>query len=318
MAGWLTRWLGAITIGAALLAGLGACGPVRAVCGEGAPPERLADRPPLVYTCLLQRHGEAWHHNLFELTRPGAVRLTDRFAEDEGPAADPTGSRLAYSTTLQGAPEIYVANADAQHPVAHGVAPGGQSDPAWSPDGRSIVYASGQDGLHHPLGVAGSESHLYVLTVSGDHTRRLTDGPTYDAEPAWSRTGGRIAFTTDRDGRFEIASVNPQGGALEILTSSGGARWPTWSPNGKQIAFQSTADADGSGPAAIWVMDADGSHSHEVTDGAEPAWSPDGKWIAFVRSTPVGTDLWMIPPAGGKVVRLTDDAGTKHRPTWLS
>ena len=90
---------------------------------------------------------------------------------------------------------------------------------------------------------------------------------------------------------------------------------PTWSPDGKQIAYQSSSTLDSAD--SIWIMDANGAYPHYLTSGSRPSWSPNGRWIAFVRDTSQGSDLWMISADGGHAVRITDDAGLKGRPTWV-
>jgi Tol biopolymer transport system component len=93
---------------------------------------------------------------------------------------------------------------------------------------------------------------------------------------------GRIAFAYDRDGNFEIYTIDADRHNLTRLTDDPGADYfPEWSPDGTRIAFSS----DRSGTPQIYVMDADGTNITQLTDGqqadTQPTWSPDGSEIAF-------------------------------------
>jgi len=162
---------------------------------------------------------------------------------------------------------------------------------------------------------------------------------------------GKIAFVSQRDdpdpqscskGRgcnYEIYVMNPDGSALTRLTNNpANDRFPTWSPDGRRIAFSREKDiyvmnADGNnqtrltnatslvmgldwssdgqriifslsetpGKSGVYVMNMDGSDLTRVTDGAWPAWSPNGKRIAFSRD-----------PYGRLSVMSVDDSGLTH------
>ena len=73
---------------------------------------------------------------------------------------------------------------------------------------------------------------------------------------------------------------------------------PTWSPDGRRIAFERGVPGD------IFVMNADGSGARrlgsDTCDETQPAWSPDGRWIAYSRRAPGTTlrELWLVRPDG--------------------
>jgi TolB protein len=122
----------------------------------------------------------------------------------------------------------------------------------------------------------------------------LTSGPQNDNFPAWSPLGDRIAFTSDRDGDYEIYSVRPDGGDLKRLTRSpGNDAHNTWSSDGQWIAFASTRTGfrdesllhpyNAQPEGEIFVMRADGSDVRKLTENqyedGTPAWRPAGKRI---------------------------------------
>ncbi len=101
------------------------------------------------------------------------------------------------------------------------------------------------------------------------------------AQAAFPGTNGRIVFDTAFSHRPQIFTINPDGTGLRQLThvaKGHAAGSPEFSPDGTRIVF--TIDGQ------IWVMNADGSAQHQLTNQAgfvnqQPSWSPDGRKIVF-------------------------------------
>jgi TolB protein len=108
------------------------------------------------------------------------------------------------------------------------------------------------------------------------------------AEAAFPGTNGKIAFATvtvnSTGNNYDISRMGANGTNQQPLTSSSGNDTdPTYSPNGKSIAFLSNRD----GTTDVWLMDATGGSqrrlfANQMKDEYAPSWSPDGKKIAFV------------------------------------
>ena len=90
------------------------------------------------------------------------------------------------------------------------------------------------------------------MDADGSNVRRLTSHRAMDYWPVWSPDGKRLAFTSNRDGNYEIYVMNADGTGLRNLTRHRGQdNYATWSPDGKRLAFISNRD----GGHDVYVME---------------------------------------------------------------
>ncbi len=160
----------------------------------------------------------------------------------------------------------------------------GMRRPSFSPDGSRVFYsiptAAGQQ-------IASCDNQGQGRV---DLTREGLNN-----WPAVSPDGKTIAFSSSRDGDFEIYLMAADGSNLRRLTRSPGIDCRAgWSPDGKRLAFTSNRD----GNYEIYVMNADGSDVRRVTDNPErddyAAWHPDGRRLVFVGERAGKFDLYLV------------------------
>ena len=140
--------------------------------------------------------------------------------------------------------------------------------------------------------------------------------------PAAAASGGRIAFTSDRSGSWQIYTMNPDGNDQVQVTSLAPnedtrSAFPSISPNGQQIAFNYNA---GDGPD-LYLINVDGSGLQQLTtDHASlfPRWSPDGKRLAFATVSNLGPAViaTMLVNGSGKRKLLTTQLWDSFAPLY--
>ncbi len=259
-----------------------------------------------------------------------ASQLTVRSHEvaDEAPALSPRGDALAWSSARGGKPRIYVMSlADLMpEPITTGEG-GGDGAPTWSPDGKRIAFIRGGPADRRDLYVIGADGSNLQLLVAGDDRK-----PEHAGAPAWSPDGKSIAFAADRGQgngtRLWLADVATR--AIRPLTPVRPGAWfvrdgePSWSPDGKLVAFSSNRHAtssDNADDTDLYVIGADGSGLTRLTDdpgrASDPSFSPDGKRLFFVstRDLPGAfeSELWVMAASGGQQLRITRDERPQNR-----
>ncbi len=173
--------------------------------------------------------------------------LTNAIGSDRYPSWSPDGRHIAFSSTRDGRLEIYVMGSDGSNPRRLTNHSGGGWDPSWSPDGRHIAFTSGGDVNSF------WESEIYVMGSDGSNPGNLTNQSGIDMGPSWSPDGRRIAFTSDSGANYyNIYVMGSDGSNPRSLTNAIGSdndpnvmdRYPSWSPDGRHIAFSSLRDFD--------------------------------------------------------------------------
>jgi TolB protein len=138
-----------------------------------------------------------------------------------------------------------------------------------------------------------------------------------ESTAAFPGSNGKIAFSSNRDGDFEIWTMEPDGSDPEPLTANVARdSEPTWSADGSRIAFVSERDGD----SEIYVMNADGSDETRLSNNGAvdryPAWSPDGSRIAFVSTRDGDSEIFVMNADGSNQTRLTNNDFVDVSPAW--
>jgi len=180
------------------------------------------------------------------------------------------------------------------------------AQPAFSPDGRSVVFLSNR----------GGQLDIWIGLVSGGSPVRITSDPNLKARPRWSPDGSKIGYARlNESGLWDVWTVPALGGTPRKLLSN--AKDPSWSPEGDSLAYANSATG------TIWTCDATGSEARELTQPEpkvvhiQPTFSRDGRRVVFVRKGlgPYSELAWS-EVTSKRVEQITKDKALLLSPVW--
>jgi Tol biopolymer transport system component/DNA-binding winged helix-turn-helix (wHTH) protein len=249
--------------------------------------------------CLLSLAGGAPHCRSLQATWPAGVSWTS------------SGDSIIVSAVRTAGHRLWRYDLKGSTPVA-----------LTTGEEEAVLPTASRAGGHLAYVLSRSNGNLWQLEVNRSGRVRVTDAKPvarstrWQADPAFSPDGEKIAFLSDRSGSQEIWISDIANQTLTQITNFGGPLTgsPSWSPDGRQIAFDSEHGAG----TAIFVVSADGGTPRRITqyqgDNCVPSWSRDGKFVYFASSRSGRFEIWKVVAGVGETrasppVQITHNGG---------
>jgi TolB protein len=214
---------------------------------------------------------EGWSIRMYslELGRMVSFPAGTTGGSNQSPAWSADGSRIAFSSSRSGDPEIWVADASGANLHRITSFRGPDVSPTWNPrTNTQISWVSGRTGL----------PQIYIMDQDGSNVQRMTDGG-YAISPSWSSSGQFLTFSWNRKygpgapGGQDIYVMDIASKRWVQLTHDAGSNdFPSWAPDGRHIVFERQMG----NRTQIWSMLADGTDQHQLTHTGNnymPNWS---------------------------------------------
>jgi Tol biopolymer transport system component len=188
---------------------------------------------------------------------------------------------------------------------------------SWSADGELLSFVGRDPGLGWHA--------IYAVGRDGSRVRQLTAGDAESIDPTWSPDGEWLALArwVDR-GEYPVSHevfaigtaciYQAEGCTADQWTDQGAARWPSWSHDGRWLAFPCAQSTE---PGwSLCLGGARGADASRVAEGVSailPAWSPDDRWIAFGCAD---SSLCLLNVATRQITRMQVEGGGVNWVVW--
>ena len=199
-------------------------------------------------------------------------QLTSNRQGNFQPSLSPSGDRVVFVSSRDQVAELYLTSSSGGPARRLTQTERDEWQPQWSPDGKSLLFGSDREGA----------DRLYLQAVDGGSARRLTsegrDPFTSEESASFSPDGRWIVYVhrqRDRKDKLCLVELSSQKRTTLFESKSDHATEPTFSPDGKQLAFTLGLGTS----SQVYVVDLDGKNARRVTTGKGPNWHP----------------LWLLP-----------------------
>ena len=254
--------------------------------------------------------------------------ITKSGSRDVWPTWSPDGTKIAFGSirewhTMR---SIYVMDADGKNVNCLTPEKTDCEFPAWSPDGKKIAYCSSKLASH---GMEYMALDIFVMNTDGTDKIPVTQHGeiTTNACPSWFPDSQRIAYVSNREGLWQIYSINSDGSDARkydvCIGHQCGLKYPSGyfpviavSPDGASIAFDYL---DVLGRKDIYILSINNGEIKNLTNEIAgnsygPSWSPDGKKIAFASEIAHDTGIFIMDIEGNNKPKFTQQYG--DLPAW--
>jgi TolB protein len=182
------------------------------------------------------------------------------------PRFSPDGAQAVLSLSQEGNTDLFVMRLADRQLRRLTNNPGIDTSASFSPDGSQLVFESDR----------GGSQQLYIMPSNGGPAQRISFGRGSYGTPVWSPRGDTVAFTKILDGRFHIGVMRTDGTDERLLSSSFLDEGPSFSPNGRVVAFFRESPGQ-AGRAQLMSIDITGRNLRVIETpnaASDPAWSP--------------------------------------------
>lgn len=245
----------------------------------------------------------------------------ERFIQNAfNPSFSPNGSYIAVDASWAGPRRIWIVDAKGLNPqqvTSENTEAVDHLEPAWSPDGKNIVFQN----------VERTRFSIKVVNLANHHIAALTDGRYHDLNPVWSRSGRYMYFSSDRGGGLNIWRIpisrggQPTGAPQQVTMGAGQDVQLAIAPSGERLAFSILRQN-----ADIWRLPVDAQtgrptgNPEEVLgttrEDSRGAWSPDGEQIAFNSDRAGDMNIYIYSLRDHSTRQVTTGPGGDFQPNW--
>jgi TolB protein len=264
------------------------------------------DSEHIGFSCLTDEYWQIWTMNLLD---EKVRQVTKSSCDKKEPFWFNNGKRFIYRTSNA---KLFVFDTVKGKETQLLKSLGNIFDPDLSTDNEYMVFTRFREDVL-------DNSDIWLFTFSDKTSKKLTNEPGLQYDPALSPDGKRIAFVSSSESKsHEIRVMDKDGRNRQRLTKNSFYNvLPNWSPDGDRIAFSSNM----TGNFDIWVMDKNGNNKKRITVNkgldTHPVWSTEGENIFFVSNRDKNMRIWMMKADGSDQRPLTPDEMKCSDPVWI-